>query len=74
VQEESTPIIRPQGTLNSSEATLAPRLVQALSCQEIHPVTEIGTAATGFLYQLDVEKRFPGRVLSSEHADKVFWI
>jgi hypothetical protein len=48
--------------------------VQALICQEIHPVTEIGTAATGFFDQLDVENCFPAGVLSSEHADKVFWI
>lgn len=36
-----------------------PRLVQALIRQEIDPVTEIGTAATGFLFnELDVENCF----------------
>jgi hypothetical protein len=32
------------------KATLAPRLVQALIRQEIDPVTEIGTAVTGFFF------------------------
>ena len=31
------------------KATLAPRLVQTLIREEIGPVTEIGTTATGFL-------------------------
>ena len=51
-----------------------PRLVQALIRQEIDPVTEIGTAATGFFFNgLDVENCFPGGVPLSEHPDKVFW-
>ena len=33
------------------EATLAPPLAQALNRQDIAPVTEIGTAATGVLLQ-----------------------
>jgi hypothetical protein len=32
------------------KATLAPRLVQTLTHQEVDPVTEIGTTATGFLF------------------------
>jgi hypothetical protein len=32
------------------KATLAPRLVQTLIREEIDPVTEIGTTATGFLF------------------------
>ena len=59
------PFIRvncPKGALSSEQkATLAPRLVQALIRQEIDPVTEIGTAATGFFFnELDVENCFPG--------------
>jgi hypothetical protein len=58
-----------------TEATLAPRLVQALIRQDIDPVTETAMAPTGFFFdQLEVENCFPGGVLSSEHADKVFWI
>jgi hypothetical protein len=44
--------------------------VQALIRQEIDPVTEIGTAATGFFFnELDVENCLPGGVLLSEHPD-----
>jgi phenylpyruvate tautomerase PptA (4-oxalocrotonate tautomerase family) len=78
VKEESMPLIRvncPKGALSSEQkATLAPRLVQALIRQEIDPVTEIGTAATGFFFnELDVENCFPGGVPLSEHPDEVFW-
>ena len=46
---------------SEQKATLAPRLVQALIRQEIDPVTEIGTAATGFFFnELEVENCFPG--------------
>jgi phenylpyruvate tautomerase PptA (4-oxalocrotonate tautomerase family) len=72
------PFIRvncPKGALSAEQkATLAPRLVQALIRQEIDPITEIGTAATGFFFnELDVENCFPGGVPLSEHPDKVFW-
>src|ERR1700727_3022680 len=72
------PFIRvncPKGALSAEQkATLASRLVQALIRQEIDPVTEIGTAATGFFFnELDVENCFPGGVPLSEHPDKTFW-
>ncbi len=42
--------------------------------REIDPVTEIGTAATGFFFnELDTENCFPGGVPLSEHPDRVFW-
>jgi hypothetical protein len=56
-------------------AKVAPRLVEALIRQEIDPVTEIGRAATGFVYnELPVENCFPGGIPLSEHPDKPFWI
>jgi len=72
------PFIRvncPKGALTAEQkSSLAPRLVQALIRQEIDPITEIGTAATGFFFnELDVENCFPGGVPLSEHPDKVFW-
>jgi phenylpyruvate tautomerase PptA (4-oxalocrotonate tautomerase family) len=46
---------------SEQKATLAPPLAQALIRQEINPVTEIGTAATGFFFnELDVENWIPG--------------
>src|ERR1700709_2515752 len=72
------PFIRincPKGSLPCEQKwDLAPRLVHALIRQDIDPVTEIGTAATGFFYnELDVENCFPGGVPLSEHPDKAFW-
>ena len=72
------PFIRvncPKGALTAEQkAKLAPRLVQALIRQEIDPVTEIGTAATGFFFnELEVENCFPGGLPLSEHPDKTFW-
>src|ERR1700735_1246961 len=72
------PFIRvncPKGALSAEQkATLASRLVQTLIRQEIEPVTEIGTAATGFFYnEVDVENCFPGGVPLSEHPEKMFW-
>jgi phenylpyruvate tautomerase PptA (4-oxalocrotonate tautomerase family) len=72
------PFIRvncPKGALSQEQkAKLAPRLVQALIRQEIEPVTEVGTAATGFFYnEVDVENCFPGGVPLSEHPEKMFW-
>lgn len=72
------PFIRvncPRGSLSPAQKTqLAPRLVQALIRQEIDPVTDIGTAATGFFYnEVDVENCFPGGMALSEHPEKVFW-
>jgi phenylpyruvate tautomerase PptA (4-oxalocrotonate tautomerase family) len=72
------PFIRvncPKGALTAEQkAKLAPRLVQALIRQEIDPVTEIGTAATGFFYnEVDVENCFPGGVPLTEHPEKMFW-
>ena len=72
------PFIRvncPKGALTAEQkAKLVPRLVQALIRQEIDPVTEIGTAATGFFFnELDTEICFPGGVPISEHPDKMFW-
>jgi hypothetical protein len=41
---------------SEQKVTLAPPLAQALIRQEIGPVTEIGTAATGFFFsEFDVE-------------------
>jgi phenylpyruvate tautomerase PptA (4-oxalocrotonate tautomerase family) len=72
------PFIRvncPKGALSQEQkARLAPRLVHALIRQEIEPVTEIGTAATGFFYnEVDVGNCFPGGVQLSEHPEKMFW-
>jgi phenylpyruvate tautomerase PptA (4-oxalocrotonate tautomerase family) len=72
------PFIRvnyPKGALTSDQkAQLAPRLVEALIRQEIDPVTDIGRAATGFMYnEIDVENCFPGGVPLSENPDRVFW-
>src|SRR6202020_109685 len=72
------PFIRvncPKGALTAEQkARLAPRLVQTLIRQEIEPVTEIGTAATGFFYnEVDVENCFPGGGALSEHPEKMFW-
>jgi phenylpyruvate tautomerase PptA (4-oxalocrotonate tautomerase family) len=72
------PFIRvncPKGALTHEQKTeLAPRLVQALIRQEIDPVTEIGTAATGFFYnEVDVENCFPGGVPLASHPEKTFW-
>jgi phenylpyruvate tautomerase PptA (4-oxalocrotonate tautomerase family) len=72
------PFIRvncPKGALTAEQkAELAPRLVQALIRQEIDPVTEIGTAATGcFFNELDEKNCFPGGVPLSDHPDNMFW-
>jgi phenylpyruvate tautomerase PptA (4-oxalocrotonate tautomerase family) len=72
------PFIRvncPKGALTADQkAKLAPILVNALIRQEIDPVTEIGTAATGFFYnEIDVSNCFPGGVPLSEHPEKMFW-
>lgn len=72
------PFIRvncPKGALTAAQkASLAPRLVRALIRQEIDPVTEIGTAATGFfINELEVENCFPGGVPLAEHPENVFW-
>jgi phenylpyruvate tautomerase PptA (4-oxalocrotonate tautomerase family) len=72
------PFIRvncPRGALTADQkARLAPLLVNALIRQEIDPVTEIGTAATGFFYnEIDVDNCFPGGVPLSEHPAKMFW-
>lgn len=73
------PFIRvncPRGALTAAQkAKLAPRLLEALIQQEIDPVTDIGRAATGFLFnEIDVENCFPGGVPLSEHPEKAFWI
>jgi phenylpyruvate tautomerase PptA (4-oxalocrotonate tautomerase family) len=72
------PFIRvncPTGALNADQkAELAPLLVKALIRQEIDPVTEIGTAATGFFYnEIDASNCFPGGVALSEHPENMFW-
>jgi phenylpyruvate tautomerase PptA (4-oxalocrotonate tautomerase family) len=72
------PFIRvncPKGALSAEQkAKLAPKLVQALIRQEIDPITDIGTAATGFFFnELDIENCFPGGVPLAEHPDKTFW-
>lgn len=72
------PFIRincPKGALTADQkARLAPRLVEALICQEIDPVTEIGTAATGlFFNEIDAHNCFPGGVPLSEHPERMFW-
>src|ERR1700722_6462403 len=77
-RNRTMPFIRvncPKGALTAEQkAELAPRLVHALIRQEIDPVTEIGTAATGFFFnEVDVENCFPGGVPLTEHPDKMFW-
>jgi phenylpyruvate tautomerase PptA (4-oxalocrotonate tautomerase family) len=72
------PFIRvncPTGALTADQkAKLAPRLVRALIRQEIDPVTEIGTAATGFFFnEINADNCFPGGVPLSEHPERVFW-
>jgi phenylpyruvate tautomerase PptA (4-oxalocrotonate tautomerase family) len=72
------PFIRvncPKGALTADQkAKLAPRLVEALIRQEIDPVTEIGTAATGFFFnEIEVNNCFPGGVPLTEHPEKTFW-
>lgn len=72
------PFIRvncPKGALTADQkAKLAPRLVKALIRQEIDPVTEIGTAATGFFFnEIEVNNCFPGGVPLTEHPEKTFW-
>jgi phenylpyruvate tautomerase PptA (4-oxalocrotonate tautomerase family) len=72
------PLIRvncPKGALTAEQkAELAPRLVHALIRQEIDPITDIGTAATGFFFnEVDVENCFPGGVPLTEHPEKMFW-
>jgi hypothetical protein len=65
----------PKGAVTAQQkAKLSPRLVRALICQEIDPVTQIGTAATGFFFnERAVENCIPGGVPLSEHPDKIFW-
>jgi phenylpyruvate tautomerase PptA (4-oxalocrotonate tautomerase family) len=77
-ERKAMPFIRvncPKGALTPEQkAKLAPRLVYALIRQEIDPVTEIGTAATGFFYnEVDVENCFPGGVSLTSHPEKIFW-
>jgi phenylpyruvate tautomerase PptA (4-oxalocrotonate tautomerase family) len=72
------PFIRvncPVGALTADQkARLAPLLVKALIRQEIDPVTEIGTAATGlFFNEIEVRNCFPGGVPLTEHPEKMFW-
>lgn len=72
------PFIRvncPKGALSAEQkAKLAPKLVHALIRQEIDPITDIGTAATGFFFnELDIENCFPGGLPLAEHPDKTFW-
>ena len=65
----------PKGALTlEQKARLAPRIVHALIRQEIDPVTDIGTAATGFFFnELEVDNCFPGGVPLTQHPEKVFW-
>ncbi|MGA7868433.1 MAG: hypothetical protein WCA23_31450 [Stellaceae bacterium] len=61
------PFIRvncPKGALTANQKVkLAPLLVEALISQEIDPVTEIGTEATGFMInEIDVHNCFSGGV------------
>jgi phenylpyruvate tautomerase PptA (4-oxalocrotonate tautomerase family) len=77
-ERKAMPFIRvncPKGALTPEQkAKLAPRLVYALIRQEIDPVTEIGTAATGLFYnEVDVENCFPGGVSLTSHPEKIFW-
>lgn len=73
------PFIRvncPKNALTADQkAKLAPLLVEALISQEIDPVTDIGRAATGFMFnEIDTHNCFPGGVPLSEHPAKTFWI
>jgi phenylpyruvate tautomerase PptA (4-oxalocrotonate tautomerase family) len=73
------PFIRvncPKDALTTDQkAKLAPLLVEALISQEIDPVTDIGRAATGFMFnEIDTHNCFPGGVPLTEHPDKTFWI
>lgn len=73
------PFIRVNSPINALTAEqktkLAPLLVEALISQEIDPVTEIGRAATGLMFN-EIEERncFPGGVPLTEHPDRSFWI
>lgn len=72
------PFIRvncPKNALTATQKSkLAPLLVEALISQEIDPVTEIGRAATGFMFnEIDVENCFPGGVPLTENPEKTFW-
>lgn len=60
----------PKGALTPEQkARLAPRIVHALIRQEIDPVTDIGTAATGFFFnELEVDNCFPGGVPLTQHS------
>lgn len=73
------PFIRvncPKDALSAAQkAKLAPLLVEALISQEIDPVTDIGRAATGFMFnEIDRHNCFPGGIPLTEHPDKTFWI
>ena len=72
------PFIRvncPKGALTADQKSkLAPLLVEALISQEINPVTEIGRAATGFMFnEIDVDNCFPGGIPLVENLEKTFW-
>jgi phenylpyruvate tautomerase PptA (4-oxalocrotonate tautomerase family) len=65
----------PKGARTSDQkATRAPAGA-GLTRQEIDPLTETGTAATGFFFnEFEVENWRPGEVSPSEHPDKVLSI
>ena len=69
------PFIRvncPKGALTADQkAKLAPLLVEVLISQEIDPVTEIGGAATGFMFnEIDVDSYCRGGVPLAENWRK----
>lgn len=73
------PFIRvscPANALTAAQkAKLAPLLVEALISQEIDPVTEIGRAATGLMFnEINVENCFPGGVPLTANPERTFWI
>lgn len=52
---------------------LAPLLVEVLISQEIDPVTEIGGAATGFMFnEIDVDSYCRGGVPLAENLEETF--
>jgi phenylpyruvate tautomerase PptA (4-oxalocrotonate tautomerase family) len=68
-------VTTPKGSLSlQQKGELAPRIVHALIRQEIDPVTDIGTAATGFFFnELEHDSCYPGGVPFTEHPERVFW-
>jgi phenylpyruvate tautomerase PptA (4-oxalocrotonate tautomerase family) len=73
------PFIRVSSPANAltaeQKAKLAPLLVEAVMGQEIDPMTDIGRAATGMIFnEIEEHNCFPGGVPLIEHPERKFWI